>query len=83
MEVIWIGLCSTTTTNSGNYMRKALRRFAMLSCLACASAVAPAQTKPIFEVASIKPAAPLDRATLLAAVQKRRDAEARRASGWD
>jgi len=31
--------------------------------------VAPAQTKPAFEVASIKPVAPLDRATLLARIQ--------------
>ena len=50
-------------------MRKVLRRFAVVSCLAGVAAVALAQTKTTFEVASIKPAAPLDRAALLAAIQ--------------
>ena len=46
-----------------------LRRFTVVSCLALAAALAPAQTKPTFEVASIRPAAPLDRAKLMAAIQ--------------
>ena len=50
-------------------MRKILRRFMVVSCLAWAAAVAPAQTKPTFEVASVKPTA-LDMAKLIAAVQK-------------
>ena len=49
-------------------IRKVLRRFAVVWCLAWAAAVAPAQTKPTFEVASVKPAA-LDMAKLTAAVQ--------------
>jgi len=44
-------------------------RFTVVSCLALAAAVAPAQTKTTFEVASIRPAAPLDRAKLMAAIQ--------------
>ena len=50
-------------------MKKALQRFTVISCLALAAPVAPAQTKPTFEVASVKPAAPLDRAALMAAIQ--------------
>lgn len=49
-------------------MRKILRRFTIVSCLAWAAAVAPAQTKPTFEVASVKPTA-MDMAKLMAAVQ--------------
>jgi len=49
-------------------MRKVLRRFMVVSCLAWAAAVAPAQTKPAFEVASVKPTT-LDMAKLTAAVQ--------------
>ena len=49
-------------------MRKVLRRFTVVSCLAWAAAVAPAQTKPTFEVASVKPAA-LDMAKLMAGMQ--------------
>jgi uncharacterized protein (TIGR03435 family) len=49
-------------------MRKVLRRFMVVSCLAWAAAVASAQTKPTFEVASVKPTA-LDMAKLIAAVQ--------------
>jgi uncharacterized protein (TIGR03435 family) len=54
--------------NTGNTHRS-LRQFTVVFCLAVAAAVAPAQTKPAFEVASIKPAAPLDRAKLLAEIQ--------------
>jgi uncharacterized protein (TIGR03435 family) len=46
-----------------------MRRFAVVSCLALAAALAQAQTKTTFEVASIRPAAPLDRAKLMAAIQ--------------
>ena len=49
-------------------MRKVLRRFAVVGCLVWAAAAAPAQTKPTFEVASVKPAA-LDMAKVTAAVQ--------------
>lgn len=51
------------------HMRKALRSFTVVWCLALAATVAPAQTKPAFEVASIRPAAPLDMTKLAAAVQ--------------
>jgi uncharacterized protein (TIGR03435 family) len=44
-------------------MRKVLWQFMVISCLALAPTVAPAQTKPAFEVASIKPTA-LDMAKL-------------------
>jgi uncharacterized protein (TIGR03435 family) len=50
-------------------MREFLRRFTVVSCLALAATVAPAQAKPAFEVASIRPAAPLDMTKLAAAVQ--------------
>jgi len=50
-------------------VRKIPRRFMAIWCLALASAVAPAQTKPTFEVASIKPAPPLDMAKLRAEIQ--------------
>jgi uncharacterized protein (TIGR03435 family) len=49
-------------------MRKVLRRFTVVSCLAWVAAVAPAQTKPTFEVASVKPTA-LDMAKLAAQAQ--------------
>jgi len=49
-------------------MRKALQRFAVLSCLALSTGAALSQTKPAFEVASIKPAA-LDMAKVKAAIQ--------------
>jgi uncharacterized protein (TIGR03435 family) len=55
-------------SDTGNDMRKVLRRFTVVWCLAWAAAVAPAQTKPTFEVASVKPTA-LDMAKLAAAVQ--------------
>ena len=48
-------------------MRKILNKLTV--CLALASAMALAQTTPTFEVASIKPAAPLDMAKIAAAVQ--------------
>ena len=51
-----------------NDMRRVLRRFMVVSCLAWAAAVAPAQTKPTFEVASVKPTA-LDMAKLAAGFQ--------------
>jgi uncharacterized protein (TIGR03435 family) len=54
--------------NTGNTYRS-FRRFRVVFCLALAAAVAPALTKPTFEVASVKPAAPLDRAKLLAEIQ--------------
>ena len=41
-------------------MRKALRRFTIASFLAVTAMLAPAQTAPAFEVASVKPSAPLD-----------------------
>jgi len=63
-----IDLGSTPSLKAGNTYRS-LRRFKVVFCLALAVAVAPAQTKPRFEVASIKPAAPLDRAKLLAEIQ--------------
>jgi len=50
-------------------IRRGLRRFQVLFCLALAAAVAPAQTKPTFEVASIKPAAPVDLVKLRAEFQ--------------
>ena len=56
--------------DTGNEVRSALRRFKVVVCLGMAAAVAPAQTKPSFEVASIKPAAPLDLAKLRAGVEK-------------
>jgi uncharacterized protein (TIGR03435 family) len=49
-------------------MRKFLRRFTVVSCLAWVAPVAPAQTKPTFEVASVKPAA-MDMAKLVAQAQ--------------
>ena len=49
-------------------MRRVLRWFMVVSCLAWAAAVAPAQTKPTFEVASVKPTA-LDMAKLAAGFQ--------------
>ncbi len=49
-------------------IRKVLRRFAVVWCLAWAAAVAPAQTKPTFEVASVKPTA-LDMAKLMAGMR--------------
>jgi uncharacterized protein (TIGR03435 family) len=55
-------------SDTGNDMRKVLRRFTVVWCLAWAVAVAPAQTKPTFEVASVKPTA-LDMAKLMAGVQ--------------
>src|ERR1035438_757251 len=58
----------TPSLNTGNTHRS-LRQFTVVFWLALAAAVAPAQTKPTFEVASIKPAAPLDRAKLLAEIQ--------------
>jgi uncharacterized protein (TIGR03435 family) len=51
------------------YVHKALRALTVVWCLAMAATVAPAQTKPAFEVASIKPSAPLGMAKLAAAVQ--------------
>jgi uncharacterized protein (TIGR03435 family) len=41
-------------------MRKPLRHFTIAACLAVTAMVAPAQTAPAFEVASVKPSAPLD-----------------------
>jgi uncharacterized protein (TIGR03435 family) len=64
-----IDLSSTPSLNTGNNICRALRRFKILFCLALAVAVAPAQTKPMFEVASIKPAPPLDLAKLRAGIQ--------------
>ncbi len=43
-------------------MRIDLRRFTVISCLVLSAAVAPAQTAPAFEVASVRPATPLDMA---------------------
>src|ERR1035437_1111721 len=51
------------------HMRKVLRRVMVISCLALASAVASAQMKSTFEVASIKPAQPLDMAKLRAGIR--------------
>jgi uncharacterized protein (TIGR03435 family) len=56
-------------SDTGNHMRKLLRRFTVVACLAWAAAVAPAQTAPTFEVASVKPAAPLDMAKLTAGIR--------------
>ena len=50
-------------------MRKTLRRFTVTSCLALTATVALAQTTPTFEVASIRPAAPLDMAKVAAGIQ--------------
>jgi len=50
-------------------MRRNLRRFLVVSCLVLPAAVALAQTTPAFEVASIKPAAPLDMMKLAAGIQ--------------
>jgi uncharacterized protein (TIGR03435 family) len=49
-------------------MRKFLQRSTVVSCLAWVAPVAPAQTKPTFEVASVKPAA-MDMAKLVAQAQ--------------
>lgn len=54
--------------DTGDDMGKVVRRFMVVWCLAWAAAVAPAQTKPTFEVASVKPTA-LDIAKLAAQVQ--------------
>ena len=64
-----IDLGSTAALNTGNNIYRPRRRFKVLFCLALAAAVAPAQTKPTFEVASVKPSAPLDRAKLMAEIQ--------------
>ncbi len=48
-------------------MLRNLRRFAL--CLVLASVAALAQTAPVFEVATIKPSAPLDRMKMAAAIQ--------------
>jgi uncharacterized protein (TIGR03435 family) len=48
-------------------MRRNLRRLTL--CVALAAAAALAQTAPTFEVASIKPAAPLDRMKMAAGIQ--------------
>ena len=63
-----IDVSPTPSLNTGNSICRALRRFKVLFCLALAAAVAPAQTKPTFEVASVKPTA-LDMAKLAAQVQ--------------
>src|ERR1035438_8055874 len=63
-----IDLGLTPSLNTENSYRS-LRQFTVVFCLTLAVAGAPAQTKPTFEVASIKPAASLDRAKLLAEIQ--------------
>lgn len=63
-----IRIGSTQSFTNGR-VRRALRPFTVVICLALAAVAALAQTKPAFEVASIKPAVPLDRATLIAAFQ--------------
>jgi uncharacterized protein (TIGR03435 family) len=63
-----IDVSPTPSLNTGNSICRALRRFKVLFCLALAAAVAPAQTKPTFEVASVKPTA-LDMAKLAAQAQ--------------
>lgn len=50
-------------------MRNTFRRFAVVACLVLPAAVATAQASAAFEVASIKPAAPLDMAKLRAEVE--------------
>jgi uncharacterized protein (TIGR03435 family) len=50
-------------------MRKILRLFPVTACLALTAIVALAQTAPTFEVASIRPAAPLDMAKVAAGIQ--------------
>jgi len=50
-------------------MQNALRFFGILSYVALATALALAQAKPTFEVASIKPAAPLDMVKVRTAIQ--------------
>jgi uncharacterized protein (TIGR03435 family) len=50
-------------------MRDVPRRATVVSLLALAAALAPAQTKNTFEVASVRPAAAVDRAKLMAAIQ--------------
>lgn len=64
-----IDVGSTPSLSTGNNTWRAIRQFKVLFCLALAAAVAPAQPKPTFEVASIKPAAPLDLAKLRAGIQ--------------
>ena len=49
-------------------MRKVLQQFTLISCLAWAAAVTPAQMKPTFEVASVKPTS-MDMMKLAAQVQ--------------
>jgi uncharacterized protein (TIGR03435 family) len=63
-----IELISTPSSHTGNSISRTPRQLGVLFCLALAAAVAPAQTKPTFEVASIKPAA-LDMAKLVAMTQ--------------
>jgi uncharacterized protein (TIGR03435 family) len=53
--------------NKGTHMKTVLRRLTL--CLALTAIAAFAQTKPAFEVATIKPAAPLDQAKMIAAMQ--------------
>ncbi len=53
--------------NKGIPMQTALRRLTL--CLALTAMSAFAQTKPTFDVATIKPAAPLDQAKIMAAMQ--------------
>jgi uncharacterized protein (TIGR03435 family) len=50
-------------------MRITLPQFLVASCLALTAAMAPAQTAPTFEVASIRPAAELDMAKVAAGIQ--------------
>jgi len=64
-----IDVASTPSWNTGIDIRSALRGSKILFCLALASAVAPAQTKPTFDVASVKPTA-LDMTKLAAQAQR-------------
>ncbi len=59
--------CAVPSSSESN-MHTVLRRFTSVLCLAWAAALAVAQTKPAFEVASIRPAE-LDMAKLAAQVQ--------------
>jgi uncharacterized protein (TIGR03435 family) len=53
----------------GGNVKNLLRSALLVACVAFAGSVAIGQTKPAFEVASIKPSAPLDMAKLAAGIQ--------------
>src|ERR1035441_10228734 len=65
------GICSVRASRVilQDEMRITLPQFLVASCLALTAAMAPAQTAPAFEVASIRPAAEPHRAKVAAGIQ--------------